>query len=217
MSEKHDEAEVLREYGPFPGVERVHGVTYDGESVWFATDGGVHAVDPESGKAGRKIDIPADAGTAYDGQHLFQLAGGVIQKIDPSSGAVLATLPSPAGKSSSGLTWAEGSLWVANYHDRKILQVDPKSGEVLRTLPSSRFVTGVTFLDGELWHATWENEESELRHISKESGEVLESVMMPNEMKVSGLESNGQDLFYCGSGGTAGGKVRVVRRPKRKR
>jgi hypothetical protein len=27
-------AKIVREYGPFPGADRVHGVTYDGEHVW---------------------------------------------------------------------------------------------------------------------------------------------------------------------------------------
>jgi hypothetical protein len=43
----------------------------------------------------------------------------------------------------------------------------------------------------------------------------LEVVRMPAGTTVSGLESNGRDLFFCGGG--ASGKIRVVRRPKRAR
>ena len=35
-------AEIVREYD-FPGVDRVHGVTYDGQHVWFAAGGKVQA------------------------------------------------------------------------------------------------------------------------------------------------------------------------------
>lgn len=206
-------AEVVREYGPLAGVERVAGVSFDGEHVWFAAGEQLHSLEPESGLPGRSIDVAADAGTAFDGQHLFQIAGGVIQKIDPATGRVLSTVPSPAATGSAGLTWAEGSLWVAHHRERKILQVDPNTGQVLRTIASTRFVTGVTFVDGDLWHATWEGDESELRRVAPDTGEVLETLKMPAGMHVSGLESDGADLFYCGGGGTA--KVRAVRRPRR--
>ena len=43
-------AEILREYGPFPGVDHVHGVTFDGQHVWFASGDKLNAFDPESGK-----------------------------------------------------------------------------------------------------------------------------------------------------------------------
>ncbi len=208
------QAEILREYGPFSDAEPVAGVTFDGESVWFAAGERLQSFDPESGRLGRTIDVRADAGTAFDGHHLFQLAGGTIQKIDPMTGKVISTLPSPAADGSSGLTWAEGTLWVAHYRERKIHQVDPTTGEVLRTLESTRFVTGVTFVAGELWHGTWEDGESELRRISKDTGEVLEALKMPSGTIVSGLESNGTDRFYCGGG--PAGKVRAVRHPKRR-
>src|SRR5215831_4827464 len=115
-------AEVVREYG-FPGVDHVHGVTYDGQHVWFAAGDKLNAFDPASGKLLRSIDVAAHAGTAFDGRHLFQLVEDRIQKIDP------------------------------------------KSGTILRTIESNRFVTGVTWVDGELWHGTWEGDESELRRI----------------------------------------------------
>jgi glutamine cyclotransferase len=204
-------AEIVREYGPFPDVDHVHGVTYDGQSVWFAAGDKLHAFDPASGKTLRSIELAADAGTAFDGRHLFQLAGERIQKIDPKTGRVLATIPAPAG--GSGLTWAEGTLWVGQYRDRKIHQVDPQTGAILRTIESKRFVTGVTWIDGELWHGTWEADESDLRRVDPRTGEVLERLGMPPGVAVSGLESDGGDRFFCGGGNS--GKVRTVRRPKR--
>jgi glutamine cyclotransferase len=206
-------AEITREYGPFPGVERVNGVTYDGEKVWIATGDRLTAIDPGSGKTLRSIDVAAHAGTAFDGQHLFQIAEDRIQKIDPKSGRVLSSIPAPGGGGDSGLAWAEGTLWVGQHRGRKIHQVDPRTGAVLRTIACNRFVTGVTFVDGELWHGTWEGEESELRRLDPRSGEVLETLEMPPGIGVSGLESDGGDQFFCGGG--ASGKVRAVRRPKR--
>jgi glutamine cyclotransferase len=204
-------AEIIREYGPFPGAEAVHGVTYDGQCVWFAAGQQLTAFDPESGDVLRSLDLVAHAGTAFDGEHLFQLAADRILKIEPRTGRVLATIPSPGHGSDSGLTWAEGTLWVGQYRDRKIHQVDPLTGAILRTIESDRFVTGVTWVDGELWHATWEGSESDLRRVDPNTGGVLETLAMPPGVGVSGLESDGGDRFFCGGGGT--GKVRAVRRP----
>ena len=206
-------AEIVREYGPFPGAESVHGVTYDGRNVWFGAGGRLIAFDPASGKALRSIDVAADAGTAFDGHHLFQLAGDRIQKIDPKTGRVLATIPAPGGGGDSGLTWAEGALWVGQYRDRKIYRIDPETGAILRTIECDRFVTGVTWVDGELWHGTWEGDDSDLRRVDPRTGDVLERLEMPPGVGVSGLESDGRDLFFCGGG--HGGKIRAVRRPKR--
>ena len=205
-------AEIVREYGPFPSVSHIHGVTYDGQQVWFASGNKINALDTASGKPVRSIDVAAHAGTAFDGKHLFQIAEARIQKIDPNTGRVLATIPAPGGGGDSGLTWAEGTLWVGQYRDRKIHQVDPETGKILRTIESNRFVTGVTWVDGELWHATWEGDESDLRHIDPQTGEVLETLEMPAGVKVSGLESDGKDQFFCGGGGS--GKIRAVRKPR---
>jgi glutamine cyclotransferase len=207
-------AEIVGEYGPYPGVEAVHGVTYDGKNVWFASGDKLNAVDPASGRIERTIAVAAQAGTAFDGRHLFQIAGSRIDKIDPQTGVVLGSIPAPGGGGNSGLAWAEGSLWVGSYRERKIHRIDPETGEVLRTLQSDRFVTGVTWLDGELWHATWEGDESELRRVDAETGEVEERIEMPTGVNISGLESDGADRFFCGGGKT--GKVRVVRRGKSK-
>jgi glutamine cyclotransferase len=211
---KTSAAEILREYGPFPDAKSVAGVSYDGQHVWFASGDKLNAFDPASGERVRTIDVAAHAGTAFDGQHLFQIAEDRIQKIDPATGQVLATIPAPGGGGDSGLTWAEGTLWVGAYRDRKIHQIDPQTGAVLRTVESNRFVTGVTWVDGELWHATWEGDQSELRHVDPQTGEVLERLAMPPDAHISGLESDGGDRFFCGGGGT--GKIRAVRRPKRR-
>jgi glutamine cyclotransferase len=206
-------AEIIREYGPFPGVDKVNGVTYDGEHVWFASGDKLNALDPASGKTVRAIDVAAHAGTAFDGKHLFQIAEARIQKIDPKSGRVLNTIPAPGNGGDSGLAWAEGSLWVGEYRARKIHQIDPETGAILRSIESNRFVTGVTWVDGELWHGTWQGDESDLRRLDPRTGEVLETLEMPAGIGVSGLESDGKDRFFCGGGPSR--KVRAVRRPKR--
>ncbi|MCP3706977.1 PQQ-binding-like beta-propeller repeat protein [Paraburkholderia sp. CNPSo 3274] len=210
---KRSTAEIVREYGPFPGIEKVGGVSYDGKQVWFAVGERIASLDPESGQTQRSIDIAAHAGTAFDGRHLFQIAEDRIHKIDPETGRVLATIPAPGGGGDSGLAWADGTLWVGVYRERKIHQVDPQTGAILRTLESSRFVTGVTWVDGELWHGTWEGDESDLRRIDPGTGEVLEQLDMPPGTAVSGLESDGGEQFFCGGGNS--GKIRAVRRPKR--
>lgn len=208
-------AEIIEEYGPFEDSSRVNGVSYDGRNVWLATGDKLKAVDPDSGKVLRAIDVASHAGTAFDGRHLFQIAESRIQKVDPQTGRVLASIPAPGAGGDSGLTWAEGTLWVGEYRARKIHQIDPETGAVLRTIESNRFVTGVTWVEGDLWHATWEGDDSELRRVDPQTGKVLEQIDMPPGMGVSGLESDGGDRFFCGGGGS--GKVRVVRRPRKQR
>ncbi len=207
---KKSPAEITAEY-TFPGIEAVHGVTYDGGQVWFASGDKINAMDPKSGKMVRAIDAAAHAGTAFDGKHLFQIAEAQIHKIDPKTGKVLASIPAPHG-GGAGLAWAEGTLWVGQHRARKIHQIDPDTGKILRTIESNRFVTGVTWTDGELWHATWEGDESEIRHVDAKTGDVLECLEMPPGAGVSGLEAGG-DRFYCGGGFS--GKLRAVKKPKR--
>src|SRR5262245_25628504 len=213
MATKHttQRAEILREYGPYPGIDHVHGVTFDGKHVWFARGKGLVALDPKSGAQVRELAVAADAGTAFDGEYLWQIAGDRIQKIDPRSGQVVATIPAPAQGRDSGLTWAEGTLWVGEYRARKIHQVDAETGALLRTIQSDRFVTGVSWVNGELWHATQEGEQSDLRHVDPETGAVLERLELPPGVAVSGLEADGAGVFYCG--GSTSGKVRAVRKP----
>ena len=208
-------AEIVREYGPFDGVTHIHGITHDGRNVWAATGAKLVAFDPTIGKPSRTIDCACDAGTAFDGRFLYQIAEARIDKIDPDTGEVVHSIPAPGQGRDSGLAWAEGSLWVGQYRDRTIHQIDPQTGTILRTIASNRFVTGVSWVDGELWHGTWENDASDIRRIDPKSGALLERVEMPSGIGVSGLESDGADLFYCGGG--ASGKVRAVRRPGRVR
>jgi glutamine cyclotransferase len=212
MSTKTQPAEIVREYGPFPGVKNVGGVTHDGERVWAATGPALVAFDPATGEPQGRIDCAADAGTAFDGHYLYQIAEARIDKIDPATGKVVASIPAPGHGGDSGLAWAEGSLWVGEYRERRIHQIDPATGAIQRTIESNRFVTGVTWVDGELWHGTWEGDESDIRRVDPASGEVLECLQMPAGANVSGLESDGRDLFYAGGGGS--GKVRAVRRPR---
>ena len=209
---KH-EAEILREYGPFEGANDVAGVTFDGRHVWFASGDKLNELDPDSGKTVRSIDVAAHAGTAFDGTHLFQIAEAVIQKIDPKSGRVIATIPAPGKGGDSGLAWAEGSLWVGQYRERKIHRIDPDTGAIQSTISSDRFVTGVTWVEGELWHGTWESEQCEIRRVDSKSGKVLERLEMPADPGLSGLEFDGKDRFFCGGGPS--GKLRAVRRPRR--
>lgn len=207
-------AEIVGEYGPFPNVGNVGGVSFDGTRIWFAAGDNLRAIDPATGTLAGSIDVPANAGTAFDGRHLYQIANDRIQKIDPASRRVVATIPAPAGGACSGLAWAEGSLWVAQYRERRIHEIEPQSGVIVRTIASKRFVTGVTWVDGELWHGTWEDDQGDLRRIDARTGEVQERLEMPAGVAVSGLESDGADRFFCGGGSS--GKVRVVRRPARR-
>ena len=210
---KRSAAEVLREYGPFPGVDQVAGVTFDGQHVWFASGDRLNALDPASGKVVRAIDVAAHAGTAFDGQHLFQIAEDRIQKIDPEDW--------PRARHDSGARWrrrlrarlGRRLTLGGQYCGRKIHQIDPQTGAVLRTIDSNRFVTGVSWIDGELWHGTWEGDESDVRRIDPETGKVLEKLDMPPGTGVSGLEFDGGDQFFCGGGNS--GKVRAIRRPRR--
>jgi glutamine cyclotransferase len=207
---KRSKAQIVREYGPFPGVERVNGVTYDGEKVWFASGDKINALDPESGKIDRSINAASGAGTAFDGKHIWQIADDRILKIDPKDGRVMSTIPAP-GAGSSGMAWAEGMLWVGEYRARKIHVVEPETGKVVRSVQSDRFVTGVTWMDGDLWHATWEANQSDIRRLDHKTGEVLEQIDMPEGVGVSGMESNGKDTFFCGGAGNP--RLRAVRRP----
>ena len=211
---KTSKAQILREYGPFPEAEQIHGVSFDGKQVWFASGDRLNTFDPESGKKLRSLDVAGHAGTAFDGKHLFQIAEARINKIDPETGRVLSSIPAPGGGADSGLAWAEGALWVGQYRERKIHQIDPETGTVLRSIDSNRFVTGVTWVDDELWHGTSENDESGLRRLDPRTGEVLERLDMPSGTGIiSGVESDGGDLFFCGSGKS--GRIRAIRRPRR--
>ena len=214
MSERTSEpATILREYGPFPEVAAVHGVSFDGERIWLASGRALWALDPASGALVRQLQVACDAGTAFDGTHLFQIAGGRIHTVDPLAGTVLRSIEAP-GPGCSGLAWADGALWVGQYRERTIHRIDPRTGVVLQTLRSDRFVTGVTFADGLLWHGTWEGT-SELRGLDPATGDVLARLTLPDEVVVSGLESDGASVLYAGGGPS--GRVRAIRKPPRRR
>ena len=189
----------------------VHGVTFDGDHLWLASGDALHAVDPNSGERVRELPVACDAGTAFDGEFLYQLAEDRIQKVNPTDGAVVHEIPAPGKGKDSGLTWAEGKLWVGQWRDRKIHLIDPESGAVIRTIESDRFVTGVTWVADELWHGSHEGDVCELRQIDPQTGEVLRALSAPEGVSASGLTSDGERLFF---GGGRDGKVRVVRRPK---
>jgi glutamine cyclotransferase len=211
-SSTRQKATVVREYGPFP-VERVHGVTHDGTHVWFAHGKKLAAMNPETGAIEKDIEVPAEAGTAFDGEHLYQIGQDKIRKVDPKTGRVVATLATPGmTNDNSGLAWEGGTLWVGQYKGRAIHQIDATTGKVLKTLRSDRFVTGVSFVDGDLWHGTWEEDTAELRRVDPATGRVLETLEMPPG-GVSGLEAKG-DLLFCG--GIKTPVVRAVKRPARK-
>lgn len=206
------DADVAREYGPFAGADAVHGVSFDGQNVWVATGAALLAIDPDSGQTVSTLAVASDAGTAFDGTYLYQIAEARIDRIDPQTGKVLDSIPAPGGGTDSGMAWAEGSLWVGQYRDRRIHQIDPATGRVLRTIDSDRFVTGVTWVDGQLWHGTDDGERSDIRRVDPDTGQVLEQLRMPGGMHVSGLEADGAGLFYCGGGRS--GTLRAVRRPR---
>lgn len=209
---KNHPAEIIRTYGPFPGVAAVHGVTFDGENVWFASGDRLNAINPGSGEVVRALAVPAHAGTAFDGRHLFQIAEDYIQKLDPKTGEVLAKIPAPGGGADSGLAWADGVLWVGQNRARKIHQIDPDTGEILRTLETKGYVTGVSWVDGELWHGVAQDETRFIRRLDPQSGRAIEELQLPEGARMTGLESDGGDHFFCGGGDT--GKIAVVKRPK---
>lgn len=207
MKQTMKKTTMVAQLGPFEG-KPAHGVTHDGTHVWVAVGEGLCAIDPEQGAVVRTLEIASDAGTAFDGTHLYQLAGEEIQKVDPQTGDVVATIPAPGKGRDSGMTWAEGALWVGQHRDRKIVRIDPSTGAVTKTIESDRFVTGVTWTNGELWHATWEGDDSQLRRVDPETGEVLECYDTPEGVGIAGLASDGE-RFWCGGGPE--GQIRALR------
>ena len=207
------EAEIVREYGPAVlGDVKVNGVTFDGKLVWFASGAELVAFDPETQKVVRRLPVPADAGTAFDGRHLYQLTAGDILVVEPSDGRVVRKIPAPGKGMASGMAWADGYLWVGEYRASKIHQVDAKTGEVVKTLSSDRFVTGVSCVDGALWHAvTDEKGPCELRRLAPD-GAVVETLAVHAVKGIAGVESDGKGAFWCGGEG----KLRLVRPKQRK-
>jgi outer membrane protein assembly factor BamB len=190
------DAEIVREYLPIDHLP-IHGVTFDGKLVWFARDNEVVAFDPGTEKVVARHAVPsANAGTAFDGEHLYQLAKGEILVIQPADGRIVRRLPAPGKGLDSGMAWADGYLWIGQYRESKIHKVDAKTGEVVKTLTSDRFVTGVSCVEGALWHgATGDGQPSELRRLASD-GSVEETLVVP--MKgIGGVEGTGDGQFWC--------------------
>lgn len=203
-------AEIVREYGPF-GEGGIHGVTFDGKLVWFARTGELVAFDPETEQVVKRLEVPADAGTAFDGEHLYQIAGEHILVVRPRDGRVLRKIPAPSKGKDSGMAYADGYLWVGAYREAKIHQVDVKTGEIVKTLASDRWVTGVSCVDGALWHATTSDDgkPGELRRLGSD-GAIQESLEVPEGIFVSGLERTKDGTFWCGGGSS--GKLRRMKK-----
>ena len=166
-----------------------------------------------AGKVVHSIDVAAHAGTAFDGRYLYQIAEDRIEKVDPKDGHVLSTIPAPGGGTDFG-PYLGGGHVVGRAVSRP---QDPsgrsRDGRVLRTIEANRFVTGVSWVDGELWHGTLDDDGSDVRRVDPETGVVLEKLDMPPDAAVSGLESDGGERFFCG--GASSGRIRAVRRPRR--
>ena len=211
-AEAASDAEVIREYVPIE-ESQVQGVTFDGKLVWYARDDELVAFDPGTERIVRRLRVPsARAGTAFDGKHIYQLARGEILVLQPDDGTIVRRMPSPSRDDDSGMAWADGYLWIGQFRQSKIHKVDAKTGEIVKTLTSDRFVTGVSCVDGMLWHgASGDGQPCELRRITAD-GRVEESLAVPVD-KISGLEAAGDGSFWCG--GEQGTLRRVRRRVNR--
>ncbi len=202
------DAEVEREYVPLDDGH-VHGVTFDGKLVWYARNDELVAFDPEREEVVRRHRVPgAMAGTAFDGKHLYQLAGSEIMVVDPADGRIVRRLPAPPKGANSGMAWGDGYLWIGQFRESRIHKVDAKTGEIVKTLASDRFVTGVSCVDGVLWHgASDDGKPCELRRLGLD-GTVEETLRVPVEA-ISGLEATRDGAFWVGG---RKGRLRVVRR-----
>jgi len=159
----------------------------------------------------KRLPVPsADAGTAFDGKNLYQVAKGEILVLDPSDGRVVRRFPAPADGRASGMAWADGHLFIGQFHESRIHKVDAKTGEVVKTLTSDRFVTGVSCVDGALWHgASKDGKPCELRRLAAD-GSVEESLRVP-VAHIAGVEATREGEFWCGG---ENGTLRLVRRKR---
>ena len=198
-------AEVARELEPMD-ESPIHGVTFDGALIWFARDSELLAFDPSSERVVRRLSVPgARAGTAFDGTHFYQLAGEDILVLEPEQGRIVRKLKAPNRGENSGMAWSDGFLWVGQYRAAKIHKLDAQTGELLKTLSSDRFVTGVSCVEGVLWHATSQEGECELRRLAPD-GSVEEAWAVP-VAAISGMERTPEG-FWCGG---ERGKLRLVK------
>jgi len=207
MSASKRSAEILAEFRP-DGDAQIHGVTLDGTLVWFARTDEILAFDPETATVVRRLSIPgAYAGTAFDGEHLYQLARGEVLVIRPADGRIVRRFPSPAPGNDSGMAWADGHLWIGHYGGAQILKVDAETGDVVKTLRSDRFVTGVSWVDGALFHGvSGDGMPCEIRRVASD-GTVEETIEVPVP-SISGMEGAGDGTFWCGG---EKGALRLVR------
>ncbi len=208
-----------------PGVDMIHGVTFDGTHVWFAggPDQDLFCVDPASGRVVRRLGRrDCGAGLAFDGEHLWAVCEEGkrerIDRIDRANGKTLRSIPLHDDHP-SGLAFAAGFLWLGSYRNRRILKIDPRDGRVVKTIASDRLVTGVTWVDGELWHGTYPErdedvEPGELRAIDAETGAVKRRVQLPAGTRISGTEWDGGEKIWLGSR-AAKESLRAIRRPSR--
>jgi outer membrane protein assembly factor BamB len=203
-----NDAEIVREIRPLD-EGRIHGVTFDGKLVWFARNDEIVAFDPEREQVVRRLAVPAaSAGTAFDGEHLYQLAGAEILVVRPSDGRVVRKLPAPDRGLNAGMAWADGYLFIGQFREARIHKVDAKTGEIVKTLTSDRFITGVSVVDGALWHgASDDGKPCELRRLAAD-GAVEEALDVPVS-HISGIEGDGSGGFWCGG---EKGTLRLVRR-----
>ena len=208
MSAMKRTAEIVREYVPLDDG-RIHGVTFDGKLVWFARDNELVAFDPETEEVVRRYPVPdANAGTAFDGEHLYQLAHGEVLVIQPADGRIVRKFPAPGKGEDSGMAWADGHLWIGQCYSSRIHKVDAKTGAIVKTLTSDRFVTGVSCVDGALWHgASDDGKPCELRRLASD-GTVEEVLAIPVK-SIAGVEGTGDGSFWCAG---EQGKLRLVRR-----
>ncbi|MGD0525379.1 MAG: glutamine cyclotransferase [Polyangiaceae bacterium] len=205
---KRSDAEIIREYVPLDD-RPIHGVTFDGRNVWFARDDELVAFDPRTERVVQRHAVPrAGAGTAFDGEHIYQLAHDEILVVRPSDGRVVRRLPAPGKGGNSGMAWADGYLFIGQFRESRIHKVDAKTGEIVKTLASDRFVTGVSCIDGALWHgASDDGKPAELRRLAPD-GTVEETLTVPVS-HIAGVEAAPEGGFWCAG---EKGKLRLVRR-----
>jgi hypothetical protein len=197
MTIQHSRADIIQRATPIAG-RRIHGVTYDGKLVWYAADTEIVGYNPETDRVTTRLTVPATAGTAYDGRYFYQIAGAEILVVDRES-RIVRRLPAPNGTDDSGMAYADGYLWVGQYKAAKIHQIDAQTGEIVKTLTSDRYVTGVSCVDGDVWHGVdEEGGPSELRALAPD-GSIREVIRFDSPVSIAGIESDGQGGFWCGA------------------
>ena len=130
-------------------------VAFGLHAVWVSNAGDrtVTSLDPRTGHV--LATIPSGA----DGQSLAIGAGSVwavdqssdrVMRISPRAGRVAAI---PVGTGPVAVTYAFGSIWVANTFDGTISRIDTKKNVVVGTIPVGGSPLGVAAAGGRLWAA----------------------------------------------------------------